>query len=239
MNREYHRWYSPRLNRDMELLIFGHAGARMLVFPTSQGRYYEWEDRGMIGALAEHINNGWLQVYCVDSVDAESWYCGWAHPSGRAYRQTLYFEYLLNEVMPLSRQKNSNMFLITAGASFGAYHAMTLALKYPHLVGRVIGLSGIYDIGYWTDGYTDDNVYYNNPVMFIPNEHDHHRLEQMRNIDIVMTTGKTDRLHYRTTQMSDVLWSKNIWHAVREWDGWAHDWPWWHQQIRMYVGGHD
>jgi esterase/lipase superfamily enzyme len=34
MNREYHRWYSHRLGRDMELLIFGHAGAKVLVFPT-------------------------------------------------------------------------------------------------------------------------------------------------------------------------------------------------------------
>ena len=32
----------------MELLIFGWGGARVLVFPTSMGRYYEWEDRGII-----------------------------------------------------------------------------------------------------------------------------------------------------------------------------------------------
>lgn len=85
MNREYHRWYSPALNRDMELLIFGHAGARVLVFPTSMGRFFEWEDRHMISALREHINNGWLQLFCVDSVDSESWYCWWAQASGRAH----------------------------------------------------------------------------------------------------------------------------------------------------------
>ena len=51
------------LNRDMELLVFGHAGARVLVFPTSMGRYYEWEDRGMMGALGEHIERGWIQVF--------------------------------------------------------------------------------------------------------------------------------------------------------------------------------
>jgi len=26
MNREYHKWYSSRLGRDMELLVFGHGG---------------------------------------------------------------------------------------------------------------------------------------------------------------------------------------------------------------------
>ena len=51
MHREHHRWYSPRLNREMELLIHGHAGACVLVFPTSQGRFYEYEDRGMVAAL--------------------------------------------------------------------------------------------------------------------------------------------------------------------------------------------
>ncbi len=72
MHREYHRWFSPSLHRDMELLVFGHAGARVLVFPTSKGRFHEWEDRGMIGPLCHHLTHGWLQLYCVDSVDAES-----------------------------------------------------------------------------------------------------------------------------------------------------------------------
>ncbi len=53
----------------MELLIFGHAGARVLVFPTSIGRFYEWEDRGMMAILGEQLANGWLQVFCVDCVD--------------------------------------------------------------------------------------------------------------------------------------------------------------------------
>ncbi len=83
MNREHHKWYSPRLNRDMELLVFGHAGARVLIFPTSMGRYYEYEDRGMVANLADQIDNGWLQLYCVDSVDAESFYNNWAHPGGK------------------------------------------------------------------------------------------------------------------------------------------------------------
>ena len=71
----------------MELLIFGHSGARLLVFPTSKGRYYEWEDRGMMNTLGDQISNGFLQVYCVDSVDAESWYARWKWPGDRAWRQ--------------------------------------------------------------------------------------------------------------------------------------------------------
>ena len=62
MHRSYHRWYSRTLGRDMEMLLFGHAGAPVLVFPTSQGRFYEYEDRGMVGALAEHLEQGWIQL---------------------------------------------------------------------------------------------------------------------------------------------------------------------------------
>ena len=239
MNREYHRWHSPSLNRDMELLIFGHAGARVLVFPTSQGRYYEWEDRGMTGLLREHLERGWLQLYCVDSVDAESWYCKWAHPGGRAYRHHQYFEYLLHEVLPLSNHKNDNPFLMTLGASFGAYHAMAFGLKYPHLVNRILGFSGIYDIRGWTDGFSNDYTYFNNPVEFIPNESDWGRLEQLRRLDIIMAVGKDDRLAKSSRTMSSALWSKGIGNALREWDGWSHDWPYWEKMLLAYINGHD
>ena len=72
MNREYHKWHSPALGRDMEILVFGHGGTPVLVFPTSMGRFYDYENRGMIAAVGDKYENGQLQAFCVDSVDAES-----------------------------------------------------------------------------------------------------------------------------------------------------------------------
>lgn len=239
MNREYHRWYSPSLNRDMELLVFGHAGARCLVFPTSKGKYYEWEDRGMVNALADQIERGWLQLYCVDSVDEESWYASWAHPSGRAQRHMQYDSYLVNEVLPLTRAKNDNPFMVATGASFGAYHAMNFGLKHPEQTGRILAMSGMFDIRRFTGGYSDDNVYFNNPIQFIPNEYDDYRLTYLRNLDIIMATGHDDRLTQSSREMSGALWSKGIGNALREWDGWAHDWPYWYQMVTKYISGHD
>ncbi len=239
MNREYHRWYSPSLERDMELLIFGHGGARVLLFPTSMGRFYEWEDRGMMSVIQHELDNGWLQVYCVDSVDAESWYARWKHPGGRVWRHVQYENYLLHEVLPLSQQKNGNPFLITLGASFGAYHAVNFALRHPHLVGRAIGLSGIYDISRWLDGYHDENTYFQNPVEYIPNESDHGRLEALRRLDLILAVGRGDGLYGNNEYLSGLLWQKGIGHALRVWDGWAHDWPYWMQMMRLYIGGHD
>ncbi len=223
----------------MELLVFGHAGARVLVFPTSMGRFFQWEDTGMIDALGDQLEQGNIQLFCVDSVDAESWYAKWRSPAERAWRQTQYDNYLLNEVLPFTKQHNSNPFLIAAGASFGAYHAVNFAFRYPQLVDRVIGLSGYYDIKHFTDGYSDDNVYFNNPCDFIQNEHDPAQLDALRHIDIILAIGRDDPSCANNEYLSSILWSKDIWHALRIWDGWAHDWPWWKQMIRMYIGGHD
>ena len=129
MHREHVRWFSPQLDREMDMLIFGHAGARVLVFPSSMGRFYEWEDQGMIAALGDHLENGWLQLYCVDSVDADSWYAKHKHPADRAFHHGRYDAYLRDEVLPLTQHRNPNPFLITTGASFGAYHALTFALR--------------------------------------------------------------------------------------------------------------
>jgi esterase/lipase superfamily enzyme len=239
MHREYQRWFSPAVGKDMELLIFGHAGARVLVFPTSQGKYYEWEDRGMVGALGEHLERGWLQLYCVDSVDEFTWYARNAHPAERARRHGFYEEYLLNEVLPLSVHRNPNPFLITTGASFGAYHAMNLALRHPHLVGRMLGLSGLYDIKKQTGGYSNDAVYFHNPSDFVQHEYDPSRLEALRRLDIILAIGRDDPMRGDNEWMSQALWSRGIGNALRLWDGWAHDWPWWRQMVVRYIGGHD
>jgi esterase/lipase superfamily enzyme len=237
VNREYHAWHSPALGRWMELLVFGHGGARVLVFPTSMGRFYEWEDQGMIGAVREHLQSGWLQLFCVDSVDAESWYAKWAHPAHRADRHRQYERYLTDEVLPLTRQKNSNPYLIATGASFGAYHAANFAFRHPDMADRVLGLSGLYDIRLITDGYSDETVYFNNPHDFLAHEHDPERLRRLRHLDVILAIGRDDPNCRNNEAFSGVLWHTGIWHALRIWDGWCHDWPWWRQMLPLYIGG--
>lgn len=223
----------------MELLVFGHGGARVLVFPTSMGRFFEWEDRGMVAALGEHLERGWIQLFCVDSVDAESWYAREKWPGDRAWRHVQYEDYLRQEVVPLMARYDSAPYLIAAGASFGAYHAVNLAFRHPTLVQRVIGLSGLYDIKQLTGGYVDDNVYRNDPSHYTIEERDALWLEAVRRQDIILAVGREDPNFADNQHLSDVLWGRGIWHAFRPWNGWAHDWPWWRDMIRTYIGGHD
>jgi esterase/lipase superfamily enzyme len=239
MHRAYHRWDSPSLGRPMELLVFGHAGAPVIVFPTSQGRFYEYEDRRMVDTLADHLEQGWIQLVCVDSVDAESWYAGSAHPRARLHRHDQYERYILHEVLPFVRSQNSNPFTMLHGCSFGACHAMLIGLRHPTFFRRVLGFAGYYDMRRFLDGYHDEEVYYHNPVEFIAGLQEGQALQDLRHLEIIMAIGRDDSAAPTNRQLSDALWSKGIWHAMRWWDGWSHDWPYWQQMIQHYINGAD
>jgi esterase/lipase superfamily enzyme len=223
----------------MELLIHGHAGARMVVFPTSQGRFYEYEDRGMVANVGDLLDQGNLQLFCVDSVDAESFYNYRAHPGWRIHRHLQYEAYLLNEVLPLTQRVNHNPSLMVHGCSFGAYHALNLALRHPHRFGRVLALSGKYDMSSFFGNYYSEDLYFNTPRHFIPNLHDPHQLAALRRMDIVLAIGRDDPNIEDNRSLSRDLWAKGVGHALREWDGWSHDWPDWARMVRHYIGGSD
>lgn len=223
----------------MELLEFGHGGARLIAFPTSRGRFHEWEDRGMVAALSHLLNNGWLHLTCVDGVDSESWYAYHKHPGARAWRHEEYTGYIANEVLPWTHWRNGHPYAMTAGASFGAFHALSIGLRYPDRIHRVLSLSGLCDIKGFLGGYHNETVYFQNPIDFIPNEHDGWRLDHLRRQDVILAVGTGDRLIHQNRELSGKLWDKGIGNALREWDGFAHDWPVWHHMVNLYVGGHD
>src|SRR5436190_23432439 len=83
VQRDYIKEYSSSLGRDMELLHFGHAGMPLVVFPTSMGRFFQWEDFGLVSALSDHIGSGAIQLICLDFVDGESWYAKGRAPAVR------------------------------------------------------------------------------------------------------------------------------------------------------------
>jgi esterase/lipase superfamily enzyme len=238
MHRAYHRWWSPSLHRDMELLEFGHGGARVIAFPTSKGRFFEWEDRGMPRALSHLLDNGWLHLTCVDAVDHESWYAYHTHPGARAWRHEQYTSYIVNEVLPWTQWRSGHPFAILTGASFGAFHALSIGLRHPDKFNRVLAMSGLADIRRFLGGYHNETVYFQNPMDFIDNESGWH-LDCLRRQDIILAVGNGDKLLHQNRELSGKLWAKGVGNALREWDGFAHDWDVWQRMVAMYVGGHD
>lgn len=242
MHREYHKWFSPHLQRDMELLLFGHSGARVLFFPPRVGRFYDYENWRVIDALRYPIEEGWLQVYCVDSVDEESFYCFWCHPRGRITRHLQYERYILDEVLPFSTKLNKNPYLMSVGCSFGAFHAVNIAFRHPHCFSKVVGMSGRYDLTLSTgifkdllDGYYDEDAYFNIPCHYLPNINDSDYLEAIRKLDVALVIGQEDVFLDNNRYFSEKLWEKGIWHALHIWDGEAHRARSWRKMVQLYL----
>ena len=157
MKRQYHKWFSASLGRDMEILVFGHAGAKVLVFPTREGRFYDYENWGLVDALRHSIDGGYIRLYCVDGVDSESLYCRAVSPAARVDRHHQYERYILGEVIPFMISENGSPSLIVHGCSIGAYHAMNLALRYPWLFCKVVALKLWPGFRPWSDQQPDQS----------------------------------------------------------------------------------
>ncbi len=228
MRRDYHNWYSQRLGRKMELLAYGHAGMPVLVFPTSHGRFYEYENSGMIHAVSQKIDSGALQVFCVDSVNSESWYNRGIHPHDRVMRHIAYESYILYEVVPLMKGVNGAGQICTTGCSLGAYHALNFALKHPDVTSTCVSMSGAFDMRSFMDGYYDNDFYFNNPVDYVPNMTDSWFLEHYQKMRLVLAVGDHDICLGENFRMAQILGAKGIPHWLDVWTGGErHDWPLW------------
>jgi esterase/lipase superfamily enzyme len=242
MKREYHKWYCHPLGRDMELLSFGLAGARIIAFPTRCGRFYDYENMGIVEALRGHFEHGWLQMICVDSIDQETFYCNWCSPHDRIRRHLQFESYILNEVLPLSEHLNPTPFVSVVGCSFGAYHAMNIALRHPSRFNRVVAMSGRYDLTVPLDGFRDlfdghydTDVYFNTPSHFMTNVADHGLLAQIRQLDIKLIVGEHDPFLQDNRRFSEILSQKGVWHLFRVWNGRAHGFRRWREMIGWFV----
>ena len=238
MRTEHHHWHSPRLGYQMGVTVFGHWGPPLLAFPTSQGNEWEIHDQGLIGAIADFIDGGRVKVFCVGSNNNESFMNRHAHPSHRSWRQRMFDEYIRNEVFPFIHSHcQGSVPITTVGASLGAYHATNTLFRYPHLVKRCYGLSGIYDLRDRMDGGYDENFYFHNPVDYLSNLNDGWYFEQYASCDIhlVTGTGPWEQPPF-TYQLSGILSRKGIRHHLDDWGPQGgHDWPYWKNQMREYL----
>lgn len=240
MNIEYHRWHSPNIGHDMELKVYGHAGKPVVVFPCQGGRFYEWEDYGMIEACRSSIEDGRIQVCTVDSLDNESW-CNWgAHPVDRARRHDDYDRYIVHEVVPLLRGRGWDGKLLVTGASMGGYHAANFFFRHPDVFDTVICLSGLMQLHMFVGDCLDGAVYYNTPLAYLPNMTDPWFLDQYRQSNIIICAGRgpwDEPMVADAYALKGVLESKGVPCWVDIWgQDVAHDWPWWLRQWPYFLG---
>ncbi len=242
MNREYHKWHSPALGREMELLVFGTGGPRLLVFPSRKERFYEYENHGMIHSLRHRIEAGKLQVICVDGIDDECLYSFEKSPEQRIERHLQFERYIVGEVLPFSARKNPRSPLSVHGCSFGAYHAVAIALRHPEHFERVLALSGRYDLTLHTahyhslfHGYYSDALREIMPSHFLPLIADRSRLKAVRKIRFTLVVGDEDPFYENNVAFSRALTAQKIGNELHSWCGDAHRFRYWRQMVRIYL----
>jgi esterase/lipase superfamily enzyme len=236
VKEEYIRWNTPRLGgRVLEMLVFGHAGFPVVLFPTSQGRFYEYKDFGLIEAARPFVEAGRVKLYCPDSIDGSSWYNGGIHPADRVRTHMAYESVVVHEVFAHARADSGRSRVATAGCSFGGYHAVNVALRHPDQVAFVLSMSGAFDIRSFLDGYYDDNVFFNNPVDYLPGLEDPWFLHHIRRMGIVLGVGEWDICLEANQGLSRLLDGRGIPNWLDVWRWAKHDWPMWRDMFPRYL----
>lgn len=235
MKHELFSWYSPALNAEMPLAIYGHYGFSILLIPTAGADFLEYERFQMMDSLAPFLESGKCKIYSINSINKESWLNNDMEPSHKAIRHNQFNDYVINEVIPFIKQTSSEETPIyTCGASFGALHAMNLFMKYPDKINGAISMSGVYNLAEYTKGFWDDQVYFNSPEHYIQNINDPVYLDQIRASNhIHIYTGSGDYEDPNANiRFSNVLTSKGIPHDLDVWGpDITHDWPTWRKML--------
>lgn len=239
MNRDIKEWVSPSLNKKMEIAIYGHYGFSLLMLPTAAADFLEYERFLMLDALKGPIAAGKVKVFSINSINAESWLNKNMMPKHKAIRHQQFNDYVFNEVVPFIRNNtSSDTPIITTGASLGALHASNLYFKRPDLIDGTIAMSGVYDLTTYTDGYYDDDVYFNSPCHYVPNLNDDYylpRLQKANHIHILSGSGNYESPE-SSRNLSNVLNGKGIPHELDIWGyDMHHDWPTWRAMLPYYV----
>ena len=242
MRRDHLSLPAPAIDGYGDVVAYGHWGRPLLVFPSQQGRAWDYENNGMIGILEWLIEAGRLKVYCVDSFDAGSWDAHHLSLEERAQRHGVYEEWIVDHVGPwIHMDCGGRVEVMTTGCSFGAYHAANFALKRADLFPLAICLSGVYDVSLVGHGDRGDAFSFNNPMDYVAKMDGDHLDWLRQQVSLLLVCGQgqwedTTNSLQSTKQFAGVLASKGIRHELDLWGhDVPHDWPSWRRQIAHHL----
>jgi esterase/lipase superfamily enzyme len=242
VRRDHVSLWSPALGASGDVIAYGHFGRPVLAFPSEQGRAWDYENNGMVGAVAPLLEAGRIKLYCVDSYDAASWSANHLPLEERARQHQRYEDWIVNQVTAFIHEDCGGwQDALVTGCSLGAYHAANLALRRADLYPVAICLSGVYDVGSSGWGERGDTFYFHNPADYVANLHGDH-LDWLRSrVHLVLVCGQgqwedTTGALEGTKRFAGLLAGKGLPHELDLW-GWdvPHDWPSWRAQIAHHL----
>ncbi|WP_373511373.1 esterase family protein [Persicitalea sp.] len=239
MQREIIEWHSPSLNKNMKIAVYGHYGTALLMIPTAASNHLEYEDFGLIDSVRSYIDSGKVKLFCVESINGESWLNPYMSGYEQAVRYQDFNDYITREVIPFIHTSTSpENPVISCGISMGALHAANLFFKHPDIIQGVVALSGCYDLSVYTNGYYDDNVYFNSPAHYLRNLNAQWHLDlyrKSRHIHFVTGSGDYENPD-SARQISAILNTKDVHHELDIWGpDMPHEWWVWHRMLPYYL----
>lgn len=239
MHREETGWYSERLEREMRLVRYGDWGVPLLLFPTAGGDHLDNERFKLIHVLQPLIEAKRIKVYACESVSGEAWCNPDAPPWHKSWLQARFDDYLLHELLPaISEDSGGVKGFIAAGASLGAFNAVTVAAKHPSWFRLVVAMSGTYDFDRWMGGHRDQNYYFNQPLYFLPRLPDGPQKDALRQVRFVIASGAgRAEAPWESQRLAAILRGHGVHVDLELWGEDAHhDWPTWRTMLPMFLG---
>lgn len=242
MEIRYIKHWSSHLNRDMEFKIYGSGeGKAVLFIPCQGGRFFDFENFGMLDHWSGWIEEGKCTVYAVDCIDNEAWAAVGADNRWRIENHERWYNYVTGELVPyIHKLQKFAGGIMTFGCSMGAMHAANLYYRRPDLFDRMFAISGLYDSKDFFGDYCDNLVYANCPCYYLANlPQNHHYMDLYNSQKSLVVVGQgawEDQLLASTRWLDTVCCQKGIRTRFEYW-GYdvSHDWPWWFKMVRQYV----
>jgi esterase/lipase superfamily enzyme len=162
---------SPEMGRKVHTWCFGYFGMPIVVFPSAAGFAHEWKAQGMVDVLKPLLLAGKIKLYCPESNVSQAWTKKDASLEDKMQAHKKYEQFIINTLRPFIKEDcgGVEMPLGATGCSLGAMYAANFTLKYPEVFNRAICMSGRYKATEFTQGQSNSDVYFNDPIAYVPN----------------------------------------------------------------------
>jgi len=231
MQKQAWTWTTQRLPEPARLVRWGHFGTPVVIFPTAGGDFEEIERFQLIAALAELIDGGRIKVYSIDGLAARAWLSGTASPQDCARLQDRYDSFVYEEVLKRIREDchDDRIEPILAGASLGAFAAVSGLCRHPNVFRAAIGVSGVYDLSGRYCGEDSGAFSASGGLKTLKGP----QLERLRQRDLVLGSGEGDyERPADSRRMADACAAKaipcrlSLWGPERD-----HTWSTWREML--------
>ena len=219
----------------MKVARWGHWGRPVLLFPTAGGDAEEAERMGLVAALAPLLEAGRIKLYSCDSVAGRALARRDGSPEHRCWLFKQTGEYVAHELVPAIRADSGGdeTPILAAGASIGAFNAVSVLCRYPHLFDAAIGMSGTYELRGLLGFEGNEDYHLSAPLRFLADYPEGAALELLRTRFALLAHGRGRwEDPSESWNLARALGDRGVPNRVDEWDErFDHDWPTWREML--------